>query len=654
MYKLTHLWNTKPKVEVHSQHNVSELPQGATFRDRGLPAWGSYLSLFFSILTGICVLGLATVTVLLQDLIVARSDSFGLMALLAVGAVPVIGLGVVAFAASRALSGFRDARKQAIILTDAAVGILVFLALTALHPLVGLGVPIAVVVSTLAMMAAARFGYSEAPWDFDAKEAVSFLSGRDRKGLKLAQQPQSPSSLIGTFREMAVWIAVLVSCGLSSWLAANSVVAATAVPAIVLCSAWSSFVIARQVAAKLQKNNVNQDTAKVIETPIDPEKHAELNHQGLVVEGLSVVSQDGRRLLSSVGFDIKPGQILGILGAGSDGKSLLGQALVDPYGLDGMSISGSAMVNDLSLWDRTLSDARLLMTHQGDMPNLLAASSLENMCSFDGQRSAIRARQVLETLVPSSDALDRILMAQDATQLSRSDQKALELARSFFLAPAVYVFDRPEAFMGNDLITSFAQRLAQETRAGRMVVLITDNRALLQLCDVFLVLEGGRRVDIGPAAEVEARQTSGWQRFTCDAELEAEEALESWLRTRFRRKGDEKNRRRLCTLGAELLAVACQGQPGGQLNFDFKHFVGHCVLKLSDDGPLFSSGQIQRATQEAQTKDQPNRSPLARLLAGVQDFEQATSNGKRSFMLKIQSDDPRKKVTQNTPAKAKG
>ena len=654
MFKLTHLWKTKPKSLGMDPGEFENRRQGAVYRDRGLPVWGTYLSLFFSVLTGLCVLGLATITVLLQDLIVVRSDSFGLLALLAVGAVPVIGLAVVAFAAARALSGFRHARRQATILTDAGVGILVFLALTALHPLVGLGVPIAVVIASFAMMTIARFGRAEPAWDFDAQEAVSFLSGRDRKGLMLAQHPHSPSTMIVTSQEMSVWLAVLISCGVASWLAANLVVAATAVPAIILCSAWSSFTIVRQVATILQADPQLEETAQVTEMPLDPQKQALADHQGLVVDGLTVLSPSNRKILKSVEFNLQPGQVLGVLGGASGGKSVLAQALIDPYGLDAMSISGTAQLNDVSLWDRTLSDARLLAVHMGEAASLMPATSLENMCSFDGQRSALRARQVLETLVPSADSLDRILLADDATQLSRCDQKALEMARAFFLAPSLYIFDRPEAFASDDLMVTFAQRVAQETRAGRMVILITTNRMLLEMCDVFMVLEEGRCVDIGPAAEVEARRTSGWQRFSCAAMLESEEALESWLRTRFRRKGDEHNRRRLCTLGAELLAVACQGGNDGTLDFDFKHFVGHCVLKLTDDGPLFSSGQIQRAREDANAKDQPNRPPLARVLAGVQDFEQATANGKRSFALKIKSEDPRKSVTDKNRTKIKG
>ncbi len=613
-------------------------------RDRGLPVWGGYISLLFSVLTGICVLGLATVTVFLQDLIVARSDSYGLMALLAVGAVPVIGLVVVGFGASKALGGFRFARKQSKVLTDAVVGVLVFIALSALNPLVGLGIPIAAALAGLGMVVTQRLAPVEPAWDFDGAEAVGFLSGRDRKGLALAQKSAGPNPLMGSFTEMAVWVSVLVSCGLASWLAASQVVAAAAVPAVVLCSAWASFAVARQMAASLTRTSEFDATTNVRETPLPPQRQTSLDHNGLVVDALSVVDPHGRKLLAAVDFEVKPGQILGLLGGTSQGKSVLAQAIMDPFGMDAMTVTGCVQHNGQSLWDRSLMRGPVQAVHVGENPALIQASALENLCSFNGQRDAVRVRQVLETLTPSSETLDRILAAEDATTLSRTDQKTVEFARSFFLSPALYIFDRPEDHCSADVMEHFAQRLAQEKRAGRAVILITENRALRDMCDVFMVMENGRRVDIGPAGEVSARRGSGWQRFTCDAVLDAEEALESWLRTRFRRKGDEANRRRLCTLGAELLALACQhgDHRDATLAFDFKHFVGHCVLRLTDDGPLFSSGQIQRATQDAHAPEKSNRSPLALVLAGVLDFEQATQDGRRTLTLKIQSDDPRK------------
>ena len=325
---------------------------------------------------------------------------------------------------------------------------------------------------------------------------------------------------------------------------------------------------------------------------------------------------------------------------------MLTRALIAPGDLSGLEVRGAVHMGGVDLWDRQAPATRAPAALVPATPLMLPSPGADNLAFFDRGAALDRGRRILEQLVFATDAVDKICAAPDATRLSASEQKALALARAFLLSPPLIILDRPEDGASEKLIAALAGRIRQEVRAGRSIVLATENRALLELCDKLLVLSDGRVVDIGPAEEIRARQSSGWFRFVGARALETEENLETWVRSHFRRDGDELNRRKACVIAAELLAYSCATAPPltrQTLNVEFKHFEGHCLIRLIDRDLPVSSGVLERARTEATATEARGRlSPLATVLQIAADVEATVENDMRVITAKLVTYDPRK------------
>ena len=77
--------------------------------------------------------------------------------------------------------------------------------------------------------------------------------------------------------------------------------------------------------------------------------------------------------------------------------------------------------------------------------------------------------------------------------------------------------------------------------------------------------------------------------------------------------------------------------------FDFKHFEGHAILKLYDEGQLVSSGAMELAHRDSQNAKDPARlTPLAKAIHMSEHLEQEKIDGRRVITAKISTYDPRK------------
>jgi ABC-type multidrug transport system ATPase subunit len=157
--------------------------------------------------------------------------------------------------------------------------------------------------------------------------------------------------------------------------------------------------------------------------------------------------------------------------------------------------------------------------------------------------------------------VDEICATPDATTLPGTQQRVIMLARAFLLSPSLYLLDLPEQELPDKQVAALISRLTKETKMGRTILLISDNRQIQEACDHILVLQGGRVVDYGEGTETRRRLNSGWRRFVGRRQLEIEESLHSWIRSHFKRDGDDGNRAHLVVEqdGELLMSVRTTG-----------------------------------------------------------------------------------------------
>ena len=124
----------------------------------------------------------------------------------------------------------------------------------------------------------------------------------------------------------------------------------------------------------------------------------------------------------------------------------------------------------------------------------------------------------------------------------------------------------------------------------------------------------------------------------------------------FRRDGDEGNRRAVCMVANEMLAVACQSPtdsdaPSDDISFEFKHFVGQCQLRMLDPRLALSSGAMHKARVAADTSVEGERlSPLAKIMRDSLDVQTGGEEGQGYLQVTMKTYDPRLLEKRKGPA----
>src|SRR5205085_4979751 len=91
-----------------------------------------------------------------------------------------------------------------------------------------------------------------------------------------------------------------------------------------------------------------------------------------------------------------------------------------------------------------------------------------------------------------------------AKHLSYGDQRRLEIARALATEPRLLALDEPAAGMNATETATLKQLLQNIRRDGTTILLIEhDMKLVMSVCDRVLVLDYGKKIAEGPAAEVQ-------------------------------------------------------------------------------------------------------------------------------------------------------
>ena len=625
-------------------------PQEVLQRDRGLPLWTGLVSACFSAGTAVCLAILAIFAFYIHELVIVQQNALLAPILVTCAALPVIGVILFGWGHSRAMGGNLYLKAQNAARGSALIGFLGLIALAGAHPFLLLPPFVAILFGWVVCGPVAARLLAESPWSFDAREAVSFLSGRDQRALQLSNAKSQEPTWVPVLLLAMQLLCAVASYGLAAWLATRQVISPSAAMSVMLISTGSCYAFHRVFKHRSRIDPEHQDRA-VLVTRKRPLEETEVSDSGLVVSDLNVRTADGRHLLHSININCPPGSIVGVCGDGFAGKSILLRAIAAPHDLAGLTVSGDIRINGSCAWHRSTHPHLLLLHHLPASPLMTQGSALNNLTCYEPERLE-RATRILKSLVFDSQLVDHLLSAQGIQELSMGQRKALSFARALCLQPDVFLVDRPEDGASEVLRNAFVTRMKEQTRAGATFLVVSEDRRFLEACSHLMILQNGRLIEFGPAQEIRQRQSSGWQRFVTELSLESEEALESWLRSQFRRDGDEGNRRKVCLIANELLALACRQKDlpdrPPNVHFDFKMMAGRCLIHLHLANANFSSGSFDLAREELErTGDLADLSPLARILQQAETVEYHVEDGQNLLQVSIAIYDPR--LANSTP-----
>ncbi len=219
----------------------------------------------------------------------------------------------------------------------------------------------------------------------------------------------------------------------------------------------------------------------------------------LEVESL-VVRMGQQTILSGVSLAVPEGGIVSVLGSNGVGKTTLMRAISGIY----RATSGSVrfLGADIVRWPpHQIVAAGLAQAPEGRQ--IFSSMTVEeNLRLGAGPRAGAASAGDLARVFGLFPVLqDRL--AQKAGSLSGGEQQMLCVARALMARPKLLLMDEPSLGLAPKLVRQIFDLIAAIRAAGTAILLVEQNaRAALRVADTAHVMESGRIVLSGPAAEL--------------------------------------------------------------------------------------------------------------------------------------------------------
>jgi branched-chain amino acid transport system ATP-binding protein len=222
----------------------------------------------------------------------------------------------------------------------------------------------------------------------------------------------------------------------------------------------------------------------------------------LTVHDLVAGYEPGVPIVNGASLSVEAGEIVAVLGPNGAGKSTLIKAIAGVAPIR----SGAVFLDDEEI---TQLPAHL-MVRKGlafvpQTENVFTTMSVEdNLLLASGiLPSGRRAERIAEVYDFFPDLAVRRRLS--AGRLSGGQRQMAAIARALIAAPRVLMLDEPSAGLSPKLVEGVFARLAQIRASGVAIVLVEQNALLaLKIADRAYVLDSGRVVHSGPAAELAA------------------------------------------------------------------------------------------------------------------------------------------------------
>jgi len=223
----------------------------------------------------------------------------------------------------------------------------------------------------------------------------------------------------------------------------------------------------------------------------------------LQLEGVMAAAPGSQvMILKQVGFNVAPGEIVGVIGPSASGKSTLARLLVGVW----PTLGGKVRLDgaDIYTWDKNL-----LGPSVGYLPQdieLFEGTIAENIARFgqvDASKvvDAAKLAGVHEMILRFPKGYDTQI-GDSGSALSGGQRQRIAFARAIYGNPSFVVLDEPNSNL-DDVGEAALIRAVQELKQrGTTVILITHRTSIISVVDKLLLLADGMLQLYGPREQV--------------------------------------------------------------------------------------------------------------------------------------------------------
>jgi branched-chain amino acid transport system ATP-binding protein len=219
----------------------------------------------------------------------------------------------------------------------------------------------------------------------------------------------------------------------------------------------------------------------------------------------------GIRAVDGVSFDVREGEILGLIGPNGSGKSTLFNCILGqlPPSAGEVRIDGRAITGMRPCQLNRLGVGRTFQLLQV-FPQLTVRENL--ILAGQEHRGSMWSRLVGRRDAGLGAEADRMieffrltaLAAEKAGALSYGQQKLLDVAMAFMAGPRLVLLDEPAGGVNLTMLADLRERLRtiNEAQKATFVVIEHNMDFVMSLCTRILVLAEGRIIAEGPPGDI--------------------------------------------------------------------------------------------------------------------------------------------------------
>lgn len=207
--------------------------------------------------------------------------------------------------------------------------------------------------------------------------------------------------------------------------------------------------------------------------------------------------------LMGVSFDVKAGEVVGVVGKNGSGKSTILKVLLGLYHPQ----SGSVLIDNQDIRQLNPIELRNSIAYVPQKPELFYGTITANLqlgkpdATADEMVMATRAAGIYDDIMAMPEQFDTALRDFSTSKLSASFQQGLCLARAYLKRANIMLLDEPGGVLDN-VLDEYLTRVLNYCKGKVTLFMVTHRPSHMKICDKLLIIEQGQLVLFGPPAEV--------------------------------------------------------------------------------------------------------------------------------------------------------